>query len=99
MAHTGSLLIIPSGIYGWRPETIEDVSETDFAPLLAEIGDIRFVLFGTGRTMALPPEPIRLMLAAKGLALEAMDTGAAVRTYNVLLAEDRPPAAALIAVN
>jgi uncharacterized protein len=99
MSHTGSLLIIPSGIYGWRPETIEEVSETDFAPVLAEIGDIRFLLIGTGRAMALPPEPIRLLLAAKGLALEAMDTGAAVRTYNVLLAEDRPPAAALIAVN
>lgn len=99
MSHTGSLLIIPSGIYAWRPKAIAEVSERDFAALFDEIGDVRFLLLGTGRTMAPAPDPIRLMFAARGLALETMDTGAAVRTYNVLLAEDRPPAAALIAVD
>jgi uncharacterized protein len=99
MSHAGSLLIIPSGIYGWRPNSIAEVIESDFAAVFAESADIRFLLLGTGRTMVLAPEPVRRMFAAEGLTLEVMDTGAAVRTYNVLLAEDRPPAAALIAVD
>jgi uncharacterized protein len=99
MSHTGSLLILPSGIYGWRPQAIEDVKEADFAAVFAEAADISFLLLGAGKTMALAPEPIRRLFAAAKLPLETMDTGAAVRTYNVLLAEDRAPAAALIAVD
>jgi uncharacterized protein len=49
--------------------------------------------------MTLAPQLIRRLFADAALPLETMDTGAAVRTYNVLLAEDRPPAAALIAVD
>jgi uncharacterized protein len=99
MSHTGSLLILPSGIYGWQPRSLEQVTADDLSKVLMEKPRISFLLFGTGRTMMLAPLPVRRLLSEAAMALETMDTGAAVRTYNVLLAEDRPPAAALIAVD
>jgi uncharacterized protein len=98
MSHTGSLLILPSGIYAWRPSAPEDLGADDFSSVITEKSGISFLLLGTGAVMALAPPKVRQILAAAELSLETMDTGAAVRTYNVLLAEDRPPAAALIAV-
>ena len=99
MAHTGSLLILASGIYGWRPQSIHDLSPDDFSDVLAEAGSVSFLILGTGKIMLPAPSAIRTLFAAVPIALEIMDTGAAVRTYNILLAEDRPPAAALLAVD
>ena len=98
MSHSGSLLILPSGIHGWRPAAVTDITSDDLAPILAEKAEFAFVLVGTGRVMALLPRLVVHHLKEGGVAVEAMDTGAAVRTYNILLAENRPPAAALIAV-
>jgi uncharacterized protein len=98
MSHSGSLVILPSGIHGWRPVAMTDIVSDDLAPILAEKAQFAFLLIGTGRTMALLPPLVVQSLKEGGVAVEAMDTGAAVRTYNILLAEDRPPAAALIAV-
>jgi uncharacterized protein len=98
MSHSGSLLILPSGIHGWRPAAVTDIVADDLAPILAEKAQFGFLLIGTGRAMALLPQFVMQYLKEGGVAVEAMDTGAAVRTYNILLAEDRPPAAALIAV-
>jgi uncharacterized protein len=99
MSHTGSLLILATGIYAWRPKSVHDLTPDDFSRILAEPGTVSFLLLGTGRTMLPPPPEIRSLLSTASLSLETMDTGAAVRTYNILLAEDRPPAAALIAVD
>jgi uncharacterized protein len=99
MSHTGSLLVLASGIYGWRPRSVHDLTPHDFSAVLAEAEGVGFLVLGTGRTMLLPPTAIRSLFAPISLTLEIMDTGAAVRTYNILLAEDRPPAAALIAVS
>lgn len=99
MSHLGSLLILATGIYAWRPKSVHDLTPDDFSSILPEAGAVSFLLLGTGRTMLSPPREIRSLLSAAPLALEIMDTGAAVRTYNILLAEDRPPAAALIAVD
>ena len=98
MSHTGSLLILPSGIHAWRPRSMEEMTAEDFALVLAEKSAFSFLLLGTGKTMSLVAPTIRQLFASAAVPLEVMDTGAAVRTYNVLLAEDRPPAAALIAV-
>ena len=57
------------------------------------------MLFGTGARQVLPGAEVRRAFADVHIALEAMDTGAACRTYNVLLAEGRPVGAALIAVD
>jgi uncharacterized protein len=56
------------------------------------------LLLGTGRGLTRPADAVARAFRDAGLALEAMDTGAACRTYNVLLAEGRPVAAALVAV-
>lgn len=99
MSHTGSLIILATGIYAWRPKSVHELTPDDFSSILAEAGTVSFLLLGTGRTMLAPPPGIRSLLSAAPLSLDIMDTGAAVRTYNILLAEDRPPAAALIAVD
>jgi uncharacterized protein len=98
MSHTGSLLILPSGIHGWRPAGVADIAAEDVAPILAEKARFAFLLLGTGRSTMLLPEPLMQYFTDAGVPVETMDTGAAVRTYNILLAEERPPAAALIAV-
>ena len=59
---------------------------------------IDIVLVGCGPRFVAPPAPLRAALKARAVALEWMDTGAACRTFNVLLAEERRAAAALIAV-
>ena len=99
MSHRGSLLILPSGIYGWAVEDMADLSAASLAPVFAEGADIEFVLLGTGASQSWPGRGVRQAFAENDLVLECMDTGAAVRTYNVLLAEARTVAAALIAVD
>ena len=59
---------------------------------------IEILLIGCGQSFSPPPKGLRQAIKAAGMALEWMDTGAACRTYNVLQLEDRPAAAALIAV-
>ena len=103
MSHRGSLLLLPSGVYGWD---VADAAALDpallevgaFAPVLAERARIEFLLLGTGATQVFPPLAVRRTFDAAGLGLEVMSTGAAARTYNVLLAEKRAVAAALMAV-
>ncbi|MCT8997217.1 Mth938-like domain-containing protein [Chelativorans intermedius] len=99
MSHRGSILCLPSGIHGWAADDPTTLDEEDFARPLAEAGAIEILLVGTGRQLLpLPPE-LRARLREAGMAVETMATGAAVRTFNVLLAEERAVAAALIAVD
>jgi uncharacterized protein len=98
MSHQGSILILPSGVHAWPPVNANKLMPRDFSRVFAEASDIELLLLGLGETMIATPEPIRLACEAAQIKLEAMSTGAAARTYNVLLAEDRAPAAALIAV-
>ena len=99
MSHRGSLLLLPSGIYGWPVSAFEEADAALFEQVFAERAAVDYLLFGTGERQHRPPEPVRAAFAAADMGLEFMDTGAACRTYNVLLAEDRPVAAALIAVD
>ena len=98
MSHRGSILCLPSGIYAWPPTRAEDISLDSLQPALTERDVLGLLLIGSGRTGVLPALDLRQGFAEFGVAVEAMDTGAACRTYNVLLAEARPVAAALIAV-
>ncbi len=98
MSHQGSLLILANGMHAWRPQGFADVTLADFAAVLSAKERPAFLLFGTGIAMHLPQPPFRQAFAEAGVALEAMTTGAAVRTYNILLAEKRDVAAALLAV-
>jgi uncharacterized protein len=99
MSHRGSILCLPSGIYAWPPAAAGDVDAAALAPVLAEKDALELLLLGTGPRQQLPSGALLGAFMAAGIGLEAMDTGAACRTYNVLLAEARPVAAALIAVD
>jgi uncharacterized protein len=98
MSHRGSILCLASGIYAWPPTKPEHLDVAAFAPVIAEKGRIGLLIVGTGRRQAMPGAELRAAFVEVGIALEAMDTGAAARTYNVLLAEGRPVGAALLAV-
>ena len=98
MSHKGSILCLPSGISAWPVEGVEDVTPETLAAVFAEKAQIGFLLLGLGRNVSAPSEALRKYFVTAGIGLEPMDTGAACRTFNVLLAEGRPVAAALIAV-
>jgi uncharacterized protein len=98
MSHRGSILCLPSGIHGWVPADEERLVPADFEAVVAEGEGIEILLVGTGMDLKPLPAAIRTALREKGISADPMSTGAAVRTYNVLLAEDRAVAAALIAV-
>lgn len=99
MSHQGSLLILPSGMYSWEPRDADSLKADDFSLAWKEAADIGFLILGTGADQAWPDSSIEREFVEHGIALEVMQTGAAVRTYNVLIAERRPVAAALIAVD
>lgn len=99
MSHRGSLLCLPSGIHGWEPENAAALVASDFEKLFAEAGQVEILLVGCGPELRRLPDDLRAALKQAGIACDSMSTGAAVRTYNVLLAEERAVAAALIAVD
>jgi uncharacterized protein len=99
MSHRGSILCLPSGIYAWPVSTVEEIDAAALAPVFAEKGNLSLLILGTGRRQVFPSPQLRRSFIDVNIALEAMDTGAAARTYNVLLAEGRPLGAALIAVD
>lgn len=98
MSHRGSLLFLPSGIHGWDATADSELTVDLFAPVLAETDKIEVLLIGTGKEMRFIPPALRTALREKGIVCDPMNTGAAVRTYNILLAESRAVAAALIAI-
>lgn len=98
MSHKGALLCLPSGIFAWAPASAGALVLEDFSAVLADPGRIGFLLLGTGKQHIMPASEIRSAFAAAGIGLEPMTTGSAARTYNIMLAERRKVAAALIAV-
>lgn len=98
MSHRGSLLLLPSGVYEWPVATFDDVDLASLGRVSAEAGEVEIFLLGTGADIRVPSGELRDHFIEIGVSLEFMATGAAARTYNVLLAEERAVAAALIAV-
>jgi uncharacterized protein len=98
MSHRGSLLCLPDGIWAWPVANLSDLTETALADVLALSSALDFFLIGTGAEPAVLPEALRARFRAAGLSVDAMATGPAVRTYNILLAENRRVGAGLIAV-
>lgn len=99
MSHRGSLLCLPSGIYGWESAESAALDEASLTRILEEAEAIDVLLVGCGRDLVPLPTEARQRLRARHIVAEPMSTGAAVRTFNVLLAEGRAVAAALIAVD
>jgi uncharacterized protein len=99
MSHRGSLLCLPNGMFGWDVTAPGEVTLETLSPVLAIADQIDVLLIGIGPDIAAIPGELRDALRERRVIVEAVNTGSAIRTYNVLLAEDRAVAAALIAVD
>tara|TARA_R110002124_G_scaffold63350_12_gene173059 strand:+ start:62795 stop:63184 length:390 start_codon:yes stop_codon:yes gene_type:complete len=99
MSHRGSLLCLPTGMLGWNVTAPAEITLDSLAPVLTAAADIDVLMIGLGHDITGLSPDIRAALRAHGIIIEAISTGSAVRTYNVLLAEQRAVAAALIAVD
>ena len=89
-----SLVVLPDRVEAWRPEAFARLSAEDFT-FLRGLG-VEIVLLGTGARQRFPHPRLTRALAEAGIGLEVMDLHAACRTYNILVAEERKVAAALL---
>lgn len=97
--HAGSVLILRDEARPWPVARLADLTPQAFAEVIAAgPREVEFVLLGVGLANALPPRDVRDALRVAGIGLEYMDTATAARTYNVLTAEGRRLACALIAI-
>ncbi len=98
LSHRGSLLCLPDGIWAWPVDGLAALTEDVFAPVFARGGELDFFIIGTGTEPWIMPEPLRQKFRLAHLSADTMTTGAAVRTYNVMLMESRRVGAGLIAI-
>ena len=98
MSHRGSLLCLPHGIWAWDVAAPEQIDKYSLERVFAAANAIDTLIVGTGTKVWLPPAELRSALRAVQVVLDAMQTGPAIRTYNIMLGERRRVAAALIAV-
>ena len=94
--YEGPVIVWPEGVVPWAVSDIAAAGIETLDAIFAAEPPIEILLIGSGATFEMAPAALRQALSARGIALESMDTGAACRTYNVLMAEDRRVAAALI---
>jgi uncharacterized protein len=92
--HDANLIVLPDRILRWSAASFEALAAEDFGALA--LLDLEVVLLGTGATLRFPPPETTRALAAARVGLEVMDVQAACRTYNILAAEERRVAAALL---
>ena len=97
--HEGSVLVLPARTEPWPVEDAAAVTAATLQQVTAGEAACDLLLVGCGRHFVAPPAGLRQALKDAGVALEWMDTGAACRTFNLLLAEGRRVAAALVAVD
>ncbi|PWR23673.1 Mth938-like domain-containing protein [Zavarzinia compransoris] len=96
--HAGAILLTARGIVPWAVGDAAGATAAAVEALIAARDDYEFILIGTGTRFELLARAARDALKAAGIRFDAMDTGAACRTYNVLVAEGRRVAAALMPV-
>src|SRR5215217_7730606 len=99
MSHRGSILALPSGVQAWDVREPREITVASLAPVFEEGDALELLLLGTGLDVTFIPENLRLHFREARIGLDVMQTGAAARTYNVLLAENRKVGAALLAVD
>jgi len=99
MSHQGSLIGLPGRTQAWvPPASAFDLKPEHLSQVFERADVIDLLVIGTGADLAVLPQATLDALREAGLALEVSATRAAVRTYNILLSEDRRVAAALIAL-
>ena len=89
-----NLIVTRERVLPWQAASFEALAEGDFAPLL-DLG-VDILLLGTGAKQRFPHPRLTRALAARRIGVEAMDLQAACRTFNILVAEERRVAAALL---
>lgn len=99
MSHRGSLLCLPDAIWAWPVSDPNQIDRYSLARVFENANAIDTLLIGTGSGVWIAPAPLRNALRAVHITLDAMQTGPAIRTYNVMIGERRRVAAALIAVS
>jgi uncharacterized protein len=98
MSHRGSLLCLPDAIWAWPVTKPEEIDRISLERVFAAANGIDTLIIGTGAGAWLPPSELREALRRVKVVLDAMQTGPAIRTYNIMIGERRRVAAALIAV-
>ena len=94
--HSGPVIVWPEGVAAWEVSAVATAAIETLDAMFAAEPPVEILLIGSGAAFEVAPAALRHALGARGIAVESMDTGAACRTYNVLMAEDRRVAAALI---
>jgi len=98
MSHRGSLLCLPDAIWAWPVTKADDIDEASLARVFAAANAIDTLIIGTGTDLWVPRRGLREALRAVHIVLDPMQTGPAIRNYNIMIGERRRVAAALIAV-
>jgi uncharacterized protein len=98
MSHRGSLLCLPDAIWAWPLDQPEQIDRAALARIFDAAVGIDTLIVGTGTGVWLPPASLREALRRVSVVIDAMQTGPAIRTYNIMIGERRRVAAALIAV-
>ena len=96
--HEGSLIVFPDVVTSWPVAEVTDVTPAALAEVVARSQRVDILLLGCGDVSDVPTRDVRDFLRMHGIVVDAMTTGAACRTYNILMAEERLVAAALVAV-
>ena len=94
VAYNGAILIQPETTLAWTISSVAEITLDSLAPLYGR--GVEILLLGCGARLIPVPPLLRAGLKSRGMTVDAMDTGAACRTYNILLAEERRVAAALL---
>lgn len=97
--HQGSAIVFKDGLHAWPPTAADAITLESLQPVTDSSSTIDILVLGCGQKFTAPPKGLRDALRDHGIVLEWMDTGAACRTFNVLLGEERRVAAAFIAVD
>jgi uncharacterized protein len=98
MSHRGSLLCLPDAIWAWPVTRPEEIDRASLERVFAAANGIDTLIVGTGTDVWRPPASLRETLRRVTVVLDVMQTGPAIRTYNIMIGERRRVAAALIAV-
>jgi uncharacterized protein len=98
MSHRGSLLCLPDAVWAWPVTTPDQIDRYSLERVFASANAIDTLIIGTGSVVWLPPAELRTTFRAVRVVVDAMLTGPAIRTYNIMMGERRRVAAALIAV-
>jgi uncharacterized protein len=99
MSHRGSLLCLPTGMHAWDVTSTSQLTLESLGLVLNAAERIDVLFIGLGNDIVAIDPAIRSAMRERQVIVEAVATGGAVRTYNILLAEERAVAAALIAVD